>query len=140
MSLSHFDAAGQAHMVDVSAKPDTTREAVAEATRVGELRGGQPRTFAGLAGAGDLIAAVAGDGRPEIEFGRALAQGLSLAEAAERADAYIEGALLAGQVAAFAARARVEVPLSTGLARLMRGEISVAKLTEALMTRPATRE
>lgn len=30
MSLSHFDAAGQAHMVDVSAKPDTTREAVAE--------------------------------------------------------------------------------------------------------------
>ncbi|MCB9715231.1 MAG: NAD(P)-binding domain-containing protein [Myxococcales bacterium] len=113
---------------------------LAEATRVGELRGGQPRTFAGLAGAGDLIAAVAGDGRPEIEFGRALAQGLSLAEAAERADAYIEGALLAGQVAAFAARARVEVPLSTGLARLMRGEISVAKLTEALMTRPATRE
>ncbi len=30
MSLSHFDAQGQAHMVDVSAKPDTTREAVAE--------------------------------------------------------------------------------------------------------------
>ena len=28
--LTHFDAAGQAHMVDVSAKPDTTREAVAE--------------------------------------------------------------------------------------------------------------
>ena len=30
MSLTHFDAQGQAHMVDVSAKPDTTREAVAE--------------------------------------------------------------------------------------------------------------
>ncbi|WP_374423085.1 cyclic pyranopterin monophosphate synthase MoaC [Paracoccus sp. (in: a-proteobacteria)] len=30
MSLSHFDAQGQAHMVDVSAKRDTTREAVAE--------------------------------------------------------------------------------------------------------------
>ena len=30
MSLTHFDAAGQAHMVDVSAKPDTAREAVAE--------------------------------------------------------------------------------------------------------------
>ena len=28
--LTHFDAQGQAHMVDVSAKPDTTREAVAE--------------------------------------------------------------------------------------------------------------
>lgn len=30
MSLTHFDAQGQAHMVDVSAKPATTREAVAE--------------------------------------------------------------------------------------------------------------
>ena len=30
MSLTHFDAQGQAHMVDVSAKPDTAREATAE--------------------------------------------------------------------------------------------------------------
>ncbi|GLK65578.1 cyclic pyranopterin monophosphate synthase MoaC [Paracoccus kondratievae] len=30
MSLTHFDAQGQAHMVDVSQKPETTREAVAE--------------------------------------------------------------------------------------------------------------
>ncbi len=30
MSLTHFDAQGQAHMVDVSAKPETTRTAVAE--------------------------------------------------------------------------------------------------------------
>ncbi len=28
--LTHFDAAGQAHMVDVSAKPATAREAIAE--------------------------------------------------------------------------------------------------------------
>lgn len=30
MSLTHFDARGQAHMVDVSGKPDTAREATAE--------------------------------------------------------------------------------------------------------------
>ncbi|SET57198.1 cyclic pyranopterin monophosphate synthase MoaC [Paracoccus homiensis] len=30
MSLTHFDSAGQAHMVDVSAKAETTREATAE--------------------------------------------------------------------------------------------------------------
>lgn len=29
MSLTHFDSTGQAHMVDVSAKPETAREAVA---------------------------------------------------------------------------------------------------------------
>lgn len=32
--LTHFDAAGQAHMVDVSGKTPTAREAVAEATVV----------------------------------------------------------------------------------------------------------
>ena len=30
MTLTHFNAQGQAHMVDVSAKPETAREAVAE--------------------------------------------------------------------------------------------------------------
>ncbi|HWL58109.1 MAG TPA: cyclic pyranopterin monophosphate synthase MoaC [Paracoccus sp. (in: a-proteobacteria)] len=30
MSLTHFDAQGQAHMVDVSDKPETAREAMAE--------------------------------------------------------------------------------------------------------------
>jgi cyclic pyranopterin monophosphate synthase len=30
MALTHFDAAGQAHMVDVSAKEATARVAVAE--------------------------------------------------------------------------------------------------------------
>lgn len=30
MSLTHFDSTGQAHMVDVSAKAETAREAVAE--------------------------------------------------------------------------------------------------------------
>lgn len=113
---------------------------LAEATRVGEVRGGLPRTFAGLAGAGDLIAAVAGDDRPEMEFGRALAEGLDLRLAAERAGAYVEGALLASQVAAFGQRAGVQVPLSVGLAKLMAGELSAEQLTEALMARPAMRE
>ena len=34
MTLTHFDAAGQAHMVDVSGKASTQREAVAEAAVV----------------------------------------------------------------------------------------------------------
>lgn len=34
MSLTHFDAAGQAHMVDVSDKPSTARQAVAEGSVV----------------------------------------------------------------------------------------------------------
>lgn len=52
--LTHFDAAGQAHMVDVSGKPDTRRVAVAEA-RI-EMR---PETLAhvleGTSAKGDVL-------------------------------------------------------------------------------------
>jgi cyclic pyranopterin phosphate synthase len=52
--LNHFDAAGQAHMVDVSLKSDTAREAVA--TGVIEMR---PETLrkiqSGLADKGDVL-------------------------------------------------------------------------------------
>jgi glycerol-3-phosphate dehydrogenase (NAD(P)+) len=113
---------------------------LAEATRVGEARGGSPRTFAGLAGAGDLIAAVAGDGRPEVEFGKALAEGLDPHAAAERAGAYIEGAALAANVAAFGRRFGIQTPLSLGIAKLMVGDIDAGQLAEALMARPAKRE
>jgi len=113
---------------------------LAESTRVGEARGASARTFAGLAGAGDLLAAVAGDGRPELEFGRALGQGLDLQAAAERAGAYIEGAALAGHIAAFGERRGFEVPLFHGLAMLMAGQLTATALVEGLMARPATRE
>lgn len=52
--LTHFDAQGQAHMVDVSGKPATVRKAVAE----GRIRM-QPETLAliaeGRAGKGDVL-------------------------------------------------------------------------------------
>ena len=49
---------------------------LAEGARVAERFGASERTFAGLAGAGDVMAAIAGDKRPETAFGRALAQGV----------------------------------------------------------------
>jgi cyclic pyranopterin phosphate synthase len=52
MSLSHFDAQGQAHMVDVSAKPDTTREAVAEGL---VLMSAETLALAGGAAKGDVM-------------------------------------------------------------------------------------
>lgn len=52
--LTHFDAQGQAHMVDVSAKPSTTRVAVAQGRIVMK-----PETLAliasGQAGKGDVL-------------------------------------------------------------------------------------
>jgi glycerol-3-phosphate dehydrogenase (NAD(P)+) len=109
---------------------------LAEAARVAVARGGDERTFAGLAGAGDLMAALAGDSRPEVEFGRALAEGQPLEEAAARAGAYVEGSSIADQVVAFADRTGIEAPICAALAKLFRGTITGEKVIAELMARP----
>ena len=113
---------------------------VAESARVGVHRGGLERSFSGLAGYGDLIAAVAGDGRPEVELGKALAEGLDLTAAAERAGAYVEGVSIARQVAAYALRTSIEAPIATGMAKLVDGEQSPKEVMDRLMARPAGAE
>lgn len=53
MTLSHFDRSGQAHMVDVSAKPVTAREAVAGATVI--MRPETLQLATGGAAKGDVL-------------------------------------------------------------------------------------
>jgi glycerol-3-phosphate dehydrogenase (NAD(P)+) len=113
---------------------------MAEATRVGVAFGASERTFSGLAGFGDLMAAVAGDGRPESLFGRALAEGLPLPEAAARAGAFVEGASIAAQVTAYAERHGLEAPISAGMAALLSGRASGAAVLAQLMSRPVRGE
>ncbi|MEM7076471.1 MAG: cyclic pyranopterin monophosphate synthase MoaC [Pseudomonadota bacterium] len=52
--LTHFDPSGRAHMVDVSAKPDTAREAVAEA-RISMSQTAYDLMVEGRAGKGDVL-------------------------------------------------------------------------------------
>ncbi|MBC7976892.1 MAG: glycerol-3-phosphate dehydrogenase, partial [Myxococcales bacterium] len=98
--------------------------------------GALERTFSGLAGFGDLLAAVAGDDRPEVLFGRALAERLPLAEAATRAGAFVEGASIAAQVTAYAERHRIEAPISSAMAALLSGKVSSEVVMAQLMARP----
>jgi glycerol-3-phosphate dehydrogenase (NAD(P)+) len=113
---------------------------VAESARIGEDRGADVRTFSGLAGYGDLIAAVAGDGRPEVELGKALAKGASLEKAAEAAGAYVEGVRIAEQVVAYADRRTVQTPIASAMAMLVAGKANRADVVAQLMTRPTGRE
>ena len=53
MSLTHFDSVGQAHMVDVSAKAETTREATAEGCVV--MRAETLKLAQGGAAKGDVL-------------------------------------------------------------------------------------
>lgn len=106
-----------------------------EAARLGRALDGREQTFGGLAGFGDLLAALAGDERPEIRLGQALATGDSLADAAEKAGAHIEGVSFARRVTRYAARMGVEVPISQALADVLDGRLTPEQALESLMTR-----
>jgi glycerol-3-phosphate dehydrogenase (NAD(P)+) len=113
---------------------------IAEAQRVGARLGARERTFAGLAGFGDLTSAVAGDERPEIRLGRALAQGASLEEAARTAGAYIEGVSIARRVARFAEQVGVDAPIAAATAAVVDGVLGPREAMRALMARQVTPE
>jgi cyclic pyranopterin monophosphate synthase len=53
--LTHFNAAGQAHMVEVSAKPETARVAIAQ-SRITMARATAKAIAAGSIGKGDVLA------------------------------------------------------------------------------------
>ena len=91
--------------------------AIAEASRLGQAVGGEARTFAGLAGLGNLLVR-ASDSRktPDYELGRRLADGVMTADTART-----EGARAALAGATLADRLRVRVPVLTGLAAVLAG-------------------
>jgi len=113
---------------------------MAEAARLGTVMGAAEVTFFGLAGFGDLLAAMLGDDRPEIRLGRLLGEGKSLSEACAQTGTNIEGVDLARRIAARAARAGVQVPIAQAVAGVIGGELSVAQAVERLMTRRPTEE
>ena len=108
---------------------------LAEATRIGVSLGARPETFHGLAGIGDLLAAFAGDGRPEVAVGRALAQGASAAEAGQGAGGFIEGVSVARRVADYAARAGITAPLLRATAAVLGGKVTSGEVIAGLMAR-----
>lgn len=108
---------------------------MAEAARLGVLLGGKAETFSGLAGFGDLLAAFAGDGRPEVAFGEALALGESPEVAAKRVGANIEGFAVARSFADLIERVGVQAPMTHLLADVLEGKMGGQAMMAALMAR-----
>jgi len=108
---------------------------LAEAARVGTLLGGDPETFHGMAGSGDLFAALGGDERAEVRLGRALANNFDLTAAGKKAGAHIEGLTIARRVAAFAERRGFEAPIAAITAKALEGSMTIEEGLEHLMKR-----
>ena len=110
----------------------------AEIDALARSEGSAPETFAGLAGAGDLVATVMADGSRNRRAGEMLAQGMPAEDIdsalGQTAEAVACVPLLAERVQA----AGVDAPALRGLAGVIEGELDPAQWTESLTApRPA---
>jgi glycerol-3-phosphate dehydrogenase len=110
----------------------------AEIDALARREGSAPETFAGLAGAGDLVATVMADGSRNRRAGELLAQGMPAGDIdsalGQTAEAVACVPLLAERVQA----AGVDAPALRGLAGVIEGEVEAASWTESLTApRPA---
>jgi glycerol-3-phosphate dehydrogenase (NAD(P)+) len=113
---------------------------LAELTRLGVALGGDPLTFLGLAGNGDLIATCSSDQSRNRRFGMALGAGRSTEELLAESTSVAEGVASAPAVLELAGRVGVEMPIVAEVAAMLRGETSPFDVMATLMRRGATTE
>jgi glycerol-3-phosphate dehydrogenase len=129
-------AAGAASVVGPNVAGAAAGKVFAEVDALAQTRGGRPETFAGLAGAGDLVGAVVDKASYNRRAGELLAQGVPAADVgrsiAQAADA-VESVELLTSVAR---DAHLSTPALDGLAALVQGRIEPEQWT-ATVTEPA---
>lgn len=114
--------------------------AIAELTRLGETLGGEPATFAGLAGVGDLIATCMSSQSRNHRVGVELARGRSLDQIIEDMRMVAEGVKTTRAVLDLGAKVGVETPIAEQVGRVLYDGVHPREAVLALMTRQAKRE
>jgi glycerol-3-phosphate dehydrogenase (NAD(P)+) len=113
---------------------------LAEITRLGAALGGQPETFMGLAGAGDLILTATGDLSRNRRVGLELARGRALDDIVTNLGHVAEGVHSAREVLKLAAAQRVEMPVSEAVCAVLEGRLTPAAAVERLLARESKME
>jgi glycerol-3-phosphate dehydrogenase (NAD(P)+) len=134
--------AGMAHGLDYG---DNTKAALitrglAELARLGSALGGDPLTFAGLAGMGDLIATCSSPQSRNRHVGVELGRGRPLDEIVAEMNMVAEGVKTTGAVLHLAAREKVDMPLAEFVGRVLYQGARPADLVPELMGRRAKPE
>jgi glycerol-3-phosphate dehydrogenase (NAD(P)+) len=106
-----------------------------EITRLGIAYGGQPRTFAGLAGLGDLVLTCTGGLSRNRQAGLDLAQGRSLAEIKGERHRVAEGIRNSIAVGRLATQKGVEMPITQQMVAVLYEGKDPRRAVEELMTR-----
>ena len=102
--------------------------------------GGDPLTFLGLAGAGDLMATCASPLSRNRDLGEHLIGGTSVDELQEHKSTAAEGADSADPILLLGARYGVELPICDAVGAVLAGRCQPVDALELLMSRPPTQE
>ena len=124
---------------------DNTRAALitrglAELARLGVALGGNPMTFAGLAGMGDLVATCTSEKSRNRFVGVELGRGRTLDDIVTEMNMVAEGVKTTAAVLELAAEYDVEMPIATMVGAVLYEGLHAADMVPALMLREAKPE
>ncbi len=125
-------------MGDGQGAGENTRSAVitrglAEITRLGVAMGGEPQTFAGLAGTGDLIATCTSAQSRNRTVGYELGRGRSIEEIIEDMFMVAEGVKSAPAVMALAEKHGVHMPIAAEVFQVVQGKSTARRAFRGLL-------
>ena len=104
-----------------------------EAQRIGMALGGDPTTFLGLVGVGELIPRKVSSTSRHHELGVVLAKGVPLERALPSGAAGVEGVAAALSISALAKRKNLRLPLAETVEAILRGERGASEAIQALL-------
>jgi len=114
--------------------------ALVEMTRLGVAMGGEARTFAGLAGVGDLVATCNSSQSRNHRVGFGLGQGRDLQSIIDDMNMVAEGVKSTSGVLALAQKFDVEMPIAQKVGEVLYDGLDVTEALHQLMTRKAKSE
>lgn len=113
---------------------------LAETTRLAMALGADPRTMAGLAGVGDLIATCMSPLSRNHSFGVKLGEGMSVAEVTEQTRQTAEGVKSCASILDLARAHGVEVPITEQVTRVVHEGVSPRDMVGVLLSRARKHE
>jgi glycerol-3-phosphate dehydrogenase (NAD(P)+) len=123
-----------------NAKAGIITRGLAEITRLGVAAGADAATFAGLAGAGDVMATCYSPLSRNRRTGEAIGRGASVADAVASAGGVVEGIEATAAACVLAGRYGIDMPIARGLREVLFEGAAPSAVIRRLMEREATRE
>lgn len=111
-----------------------------EIRRLGLKLGANPRTFAGIAGVGDLVLTCTGDVSRNHTVGKKIGEGMKLTEILSEMRMVAEGVKTAKSVYNLSRKLGVEMPISHEVYHILYDDISPKEAVNRLMTRDLKQE